>query len=88
MAPPLSLDTVDDLVKLASIEGAMTSSELRRVVQMLLYGKGIPTGSIIETSTISKQTNDSSTKDTTSVSMEKNGSSTNDATPVSKKADV
>lgn len=88
VAPPLSLDTVDDLVKLASIEGAMTSSELRRVVQMLLYGKGIPTGSITETSTISKQTNDSSTKDTTSVSMEKNGSSTNDATPVSKKADV
>jgi hypothetical protein len=44
VAPPISLDTVDDLVKLASVEGALNSFELRRVVQMLLYGKGTPGG--------------------------------------------
>jgi len=43
VAPMLELDTVDDLVKLASIEGALNPIELRRVVQMLLYGK--PAGS-------------------------------------------
>ena len=45
VAPMLELDTVDDLVQLASIEGALSSVELRRVVQMLLYGKGTPAGS-------------------------------------------
>ena len=44
VAPPLSLDTVDDLVKLVSVEGALNPFELRRVVQMLLYGKGTPGG--------------------------------------------
>jgi hypothetical protein len=45
VAPVLELDTVDDLVKLASIEGALNTFELRRIVQMLLYGKGTPAGS-------------------------------------------
>ncbi|KAJ1465986.1 hypothetical protein T484DRAFT_1757008 [Baffinella frigidus] len=44
VAPPISLDTVDDLVKLASVEGALNAFEIRRVVQMLLYGKGTPGG--------------------------------------------
>jgi hypothetical protein len=45
VAPPISLDTVDDLVKLSGIEGALNSHELRRVVHMLLYGKGTSAGS-------------------------------------------
>ena len=44
VAPPLSLDTVDDLVKLAAVEGALNPFEIRRVVHMLLYGKGTPAG--------------------------------------------
>ena len=35
---------MDDLVKLAGVEGALNPSELRRVVNMLLYGKGAPAG--------------------------------------------
>jgi hypothetical protein len=45
VAPILELDSVDDLVKLASIEGALNTFELRRIVQMLLYGKGTQAGS-------------------------------------------
>jgi hypothetical protein len=45
VAPILELDSVEDLVKLASIEGALNTFELRRIVQMLLYGKGTPAGS-------------------------------------------
>jgi hypothetical protein len=55
VAPPLSLDTVDDLVKLASVEGAMTPFELRRVVQMLLYGKGTPGGGMSKICTMSQK---------------------------------
>jgi hypothetical protein len=40
--PPLQLETVDDLVKLAGLEGALTETELKRVVQQMLYGHVLP----------------------------------------------
>jgi len=36
--PSLQLDNVDDLVKLASLEGALTATELKKLVQLMLYG--------------------------------------------------
>ncbi|KAJ1466152.1 hypothetical protein T484DRAFT_1756875 [Cryptophyta sp. CCMP2293] len=56
VAPILELDTVEDLVKLASIEGALNTFELRRIVQMLLYGKGTPAGSVSNLCTNQKST--------------------------------
>jgi hypothetical protein len=44
VSPSIELDTVEDLVKLATIEGALNPFEMRRIVQMLLYGKGTHAG--------------------------------------------
>jgi hypothetical protein len=79
VAPPLSLDTVDDLVKLAAVEGALNAFELRRVVHMLLYGKGTPAGGASQLCTIPKNTH--SNKD----GKDTHDSSKKDATTVSKK---
>jgi hypothetical protein len=60
VTPPLALETVDDLVKLASVEGALNPNELRRVVHMLLYGKGTPGGGTSSIGTASKSASSSS----------------------------
>jgi hypothetical protein len=57
VAPPIEMDTVDDLVKLAGIEGALNPFEMRRIVQMLLYGKGTTAGSSSTLCTIPFKTN-------------------------------
>jgi hypothetical protein len=66
VAPPIEMDTVDDLVKLAAIEGALNPFELRRIVQMLLYGKGTPAGSSSNLCTLPSSTNSNINKETTS----------------------
>lgn len=65
VAPPISLDTVDDLVKLAGVEGALNPQELRRVVNMLLYGKGAPAGGSgnVDTEVPTKTTDDNPSAD-------------------------
>ena len=42
--PSLQLESVDDLVKLAGLEGALTETELKRVVQLMLYGHVLQPG--------------------------------------------
>jgi hypothetical protein len=41
-APSLQIENVDELVKLASLEGALSATELKRVVQLMLYGHVLP----------------------------------------------
>jgi hypothetical protein len=62
VAPPIEMDTVDDLVKLAAIEGALNPFELRRIVQMLLYGKGTAAGSASNLCTLTPNTNPATDK--------------------------
>jgi hypothetical protein len=64
VAPPIEMDTVDDLVKLAAIEGALNPFELRRIVQMLLYGKGTAAGSASNLCTIAPNTKSTTDKST------------------------
>ncbi|KAJ1465919.1 hypothetical protein T484DRAFT_3635131 [Baffinella frigidus] len=61
VAPPIEMDTVDDLVKLAAIEGALNPFEIRRIVQMLLYGKGTPAGSMSNLCTLPLNTKSNTT---------------------------
>jgi hypothetical protein len=65
VAPPIEMDTVDDLVKLAAIEGALNPFEIRRIVQMLLYGKGTPAGSTSNLCTLPLNTNTNSNSNST-----------------------
>ena len=57
--PAIQLESVDDLVKLAGIEGALTETELKRVVQQMLYGHVLP-----ESASRSSKKNSSETKNT------------------------
>ncbi len=56
---------MDDLVKLAGVEGALNPQELRRVVNMLLYGKGAPAGGSgnVDTEVPTKTTDDNPSAD-------------------------
>jgi hypothetical protein len=67
VAPPIEMDTVDDLIKLTTIEGALNPFEIRRIVQMLLYGKGTSAGSMSKLCTLplNTQTGKKTDKNTT-----------------------
>jgi hypothetical protein len=59
-APSLQIESVDDLVKLASLDGALTVTELKRVVQLMLYGHVLPSAAS------QKQNSSNSTSNTNS----------------------
>ena len=57
--PTIQLESVDDLVKLASLEGSLTVTELKRIVQLMLYGHILPESKSKTTQQGSKSTNSS-----------------------------